>query len=302
MVLKMHLSRLKKMPLPNSWQFQAIGTDWTIQTSAKLTKQVKVSILELIELFNGNYSRFQSDSIVRKMYNHPGVYTFTDSSFPELYALYSELCVMTDGAVTPLVGKILSDAGYDENYQLGSFSSTSIVPSLNDIVWDGKYTITVNQEILLDFGAAAKGLLVDRIATRLKEAGMPEWYIDGSGDSALHASSAYVIGLEHPLDTTKILGTTELFNESICASATNRRAWKNGHHVIDGRTGQPTNDIIASWVIADSTMLADGLATALFFEWDNVISAYPEASYLRMHASGIIEMNQAMKERITLFN
>jgi thiamine biosynthesis lipoprotein len=290
------------MPLPNSWQFQAIGTDWTIQTSVELEEQIKTSVLELIEIFNNNYSRFQSDSIVRKLYRNPGVYTFTDSRFPQLYALYHELHSLTQGAVTPLIGKTLSDAGYDETYQLRSFKSESSIPPFDDVAWDGAHQVTTSKPLLLDFGAVAKGLLVDRIADTLKQSAVHEWYVDASGDIAHHASSAYTIGLEHPLDRTKVIGSITLHNESICASATNRRAWKNGHHVIDGRTGQPTNEIIATWVIANTTMLADGLATTLFFTWNEVHNAHPDACYLRMHASGMIEMNQAMKERITLFN
>jgi thiamine biosynthesis lipoprotein len=290
------------MPLPSSWQFQAIGTDWIIQTSVELEEQIKTSVLELIELFNNNYSRFQSDSIVRKLYRNPGTYTFTDISFPQLYALYHELHNLTNGAVTPLIGKTLSDAGYDETYQLRSFKSKLTIPFFSDVAWDGAYGITTDKRLLLDFGAVAKGLLVDRIADILKQSRVQEWYVDASGDSAHHASSAYTVGLEHPQDKTKVIGSITLHNESICASATNRRAWKNGHHVIDGRTGQPTNDIIATWVIANTTMLADGLAAAIFFKWNEIHNAYPDACYLRMHASGMIEMNQAMKERITLFN
>ena len=288
------------MPLPNSWQFQAIGTDWNIQTNVLLSEDTKTQIRELIEVFDYNYSRFRPDSIVRKMHDFPGSYSFSEPNFPDLYTLYEKLHKLTSGAVTPYVGGVLVNAGYDEKYGLRSFSGTLSVPKFNEVIWDGKSTLTTSQSILLDVGAAAKGLLVDQIAELLLKMKLSEWFIDASGDSAHQASSSYTIGLENPFDTSKILGTIKLLNESLCASAINRRAWKNGHHVIDGRTGRPTEDIVATWVISDSTMLADGLATGLFFSWEELNIAYPDAAYLRIDSGGTIEMNQAMEERITL--
>lgn len=290
------------MPLPNTWQFQAIGTNWTIQTEQKVSVEIKASIEALIHTFNSNYSRFKSSSIVRRMYKEPGTYVFTEPNFPKLYALYQNLYEITKGSVTPLVGDTLVRAGYDEHYTLRSFKSSTPIISMKSVQWDGAYTIINDVKILLDFGAAAKGLLVDQMAKVLYESDISEWFIDASGDSIHHAKASYTVGLEHPLDTSKIVGTVKLLDESLCASAVNRRAWKNGHHIIDGKTGRPSNGIIATWVITDSTMVADGVATALFFEWDKVLAAYPDAAFLRMRSNGTIEMNQKMKERITLFN
>ena len=46
----------------------------------------------------------------------------------------------------------------------------------------------------------------------------------------------------------------------------NRRAWGEGlHHVIDGRRGRPTDEVIATWCTGPSALIADGVATALFF-------------------------------------
>jgi FAD:protein FMN transferase len=73
------------------------------------------------------------------------------------------------------------------------------------------------------------------------------------------------VGLEHPLDPTRVVGVVELHGNALCASAVNRRAWSDGlHHVLDARTGASVDDVLATWVIADNAMLADGIATALF--------------------------------------
>ena len=73
------------------------------------------------------------------------------------------------------------------------------------------------------------------------------------------------IGLENPYDSSSVIGAMKLENASLCASATNRRAWGDWHHVIDPRTAKPVSEVVATWVSAAMTLEADGLATALFF-------------------------------------
>ena len=74
------------------------------------------------------------------------------------------------------------------------------------------------------------------------------------------------MALEHPYDPAQAIGMVQLAGGALCASAANRRAWGDGlHHVLDGTTGLPVRTAVATWTMAESTMLADALATALFF-------------------------------------
>ena len=95
------------------------------------------------------------------------------------------------------------------------------------------------------------------------------------------------VGLEHPRDPSKAVGVVELHDGALAASASNRRAWGAGlHHVLDAVTGEPTNDVIATWALADTAMLADGAATALFFDPSPDWVQRREIHYVRMFASG----------------
>jgi hypothetical protein len=68
------------------------------------------------------------------------------------------------------------------------------------------------------------------------------------------------VALEHLRDPDLVIGVTRVANQALCASAANRRTWGAGlHHILDARTGIPVRDTIASWVVADNTVLADGL-------------------------------------------
>ena len=129
------------------------------------------------------------------------------------------------------------------------------------------------QESLLDFGAAGKGYLVDLLAELLLEHGVDNFVIDAGGDIRQHTNEHQgrtIVALENPHNPMEAIGSVSLHNGSICGSAPNRRQWGEWHHIIDPHSLQPTRDKAATWaIVADTerypTMLADGLATALFF-------------------------------------
>ena len=52
---------------------------------------------------------------------------------------------------------------------------------------------------------------------------------------------------------------------AMCSSATNRRRWGKYSHYIDPTSKSSPEDIIATWVIADSAAYADLLSSLLFF-------------------------------------
>lgn len=274
--------------LQPSWQFEAIGTQWAIETPTVLDDSVKTEVMHVIDEFDAVYSRFRDDSLVAKIAQAAGTYTFPDSS-RELVDLYRKLYMATNGAVTPLVGDTLSALGYDKDYTLQE-SGVVPVPTWDDVMrWDG-VTVTTTRPVLLDFGAAGKGCLVDVVAELLEKAGVSDYVIDASGDMRHRGSEPQRVGLENPYDPTSVIGVINLQNNSLCASASNRRRWGNDlHHVLDGRTGQPTNDVVATWVVADSTMVADGLATALFFVPADQLTVFGDFQFVRLLSNGRIE-------------
>jgi thiamine biosynthesis lipoprotein len=100
------------------------------------------------------------------------------------------------------------------------------------------------------------------------------------------------IGLEHPFEPGHAIGIVPLANRALCASAINRRAWGEGlHHVIDGRTGRPGSGIVATWTIADDALIADGMATALFFADPQRLVDDTGFSWLRMYENGTVDMS-----------
>jgi thiamine biosynthesis lipoprotein len=180
--------------------------------------------------------------------------------------------------------------GYDRGYSLTAATTRASVPRWEDaFAWNGHELSTV-RPVVLDVGAAGKGYLVDLVGALLAEHGVVEFTVDASGD-ILHSGSAPIrIALEHPLDTTKAIGVVSLQNASLCASASNRRAWGDGlHHIIDATTGLPVRRVIATWAVASSGLMADGLATALFLAEPARLAQTFDFEFVRMFADGRVD-------------
>ncbi len=207
-----------------------------------------------------------------------------------LFAFYDRLHAATGGAVDPLVGRDLERLGYGRDYALvptGAARRPASWP--RDVRHEGCDFVTEAAQVV-DVGAAGKGLLVDMVAALLRRAGLTAHVVDASGDMRHAGPEPLAVGLEHPQAPREVIGVANLRGRALCASAITRRCWGDGlHHVIDARTGEPTRDVIATWVVADDAMVADGLATALFFTGHAALAGIAAFEFVRMFADGRAE-------------
>lgn len=251
------------------FQFDAIGTHWNICFQGG-TLETKKLVKRRIEEFDRNYSRFRNDSLVAQWADKAGVYMLPEDG-ASLFEFYKKLYDAADGLVTPLIGGTLEQAGYDAHYSLKPKKLTP-PPTWEEAleffpgpVPGKKHSkLIVKQPVLLDFGATGKGYLVDIISHLLHLNDIDQFCVNASGD-LFTRNHPQTIGLEDPDDATRILGTVEINNEALCSSAGNRRRWDKFHHIINPRTLVSPRKVKAAWVKAETTMLADGIATALFF-------------------------------------
>ena len=281
-----HSTKLQKTQKA-SWRFAAIGTSWSIETPDSLPEEVKTAVARRIDAYDKTYSRFRDDSFV-SLLRTPGTYTLPTDARP-LLQVYKELYVLTDSRMTPLIGATLEAAGYDATYSFTQ-SPAQVVPPFSALGWDEGNSVTVTESVVLDVGAAGKGYLVDIVCEILDSNEIREYTVDASGDIRTNGVIERV-GLEHPGDPSKIIGVCSVQNESLCASAINRRAWNGIHHVFDPQTLKPTNTLVASWVVSDSGLVADGLATALFFVSPSELAKKYAFEYVTLDVRGAIDVS-----------
>lgn len=283
--------------------FEAIGTQWNIQVhdlmADNVWRKLQAKIRHRILSFDQTYSRFRSDSLVSQMAQSAGTYELPPDGNALLH-FYHDLYRITEGKVTPLIGQVMSDAGYDATYSLVA-KPMNQPPTWQSVLSYDEHHITMRRSALLDFGAAGKGYLVDIIGKLLDDAGLQNYVIDAGGDILQRSvdETPLEVGLENPFDTTEAIGVAHLSNHSLCASAGSKRAWGDFHHIINPLTLQSPDDVVGTWVLADDTMTADGLATALFFTDARALSEKFSFSYALLAKDGQLSCSPSFP--ITLF-
>jgi len=283
--------------LKHSFAFEAIGTYWSIETDETLADELRTAILHRVQDFDETYSRFRKSSLITKISESEGIYTFPDDA-QELFTFYRKLYNATNGKVTPLIGGVLEKAGYDAAYSFHERTQEKL-PTWDEAIELSGNLLKVKKPVVMDFGAAGKGYLVDIVSQLLEDAGVTEYVVDASGDIRHRGVDENKVGLEHPFETDKVIGVIDIQNKSLCASAVNRRQWGDGqHHIYDPDLLAPTNEVVASWAIADSTLVADGIATALFFVEPAKLRKDFSYEYLRIHRDGTIDYSPAFEGKL----
>lgn len=279
------------------FEFEAIGTGWQIDIKEDLSKVREVSLLEKIksrvDIFDKDYSRFREDSLVTKMSKESGEYKMPED-FDKMFSLYKKAYEITEGLVTPLIGQVLVDSGYDAEYSLVKKDVLTKVRPLQEVVDWNKPKLTLKEPALLDFGACGKGYLVDIVSEIIEEEGIKSYCVDAGGDMKQRSENndGLRIGLEHPEDFSMVIGTIELKNKSLCGSSGNRRKWADMHHIINPETLSSPMNILAVWVIAKTTILSDILTTCLVFVLPEIMEKSFDFEYLILNSDYMISKSE----------
>jgi len=275
----------------NTMKFEGIGTKWQIDLYSPMSDAeygyLQTVVQKRVEQFERLYSRFRFDSFTNVTLNQMGTFTLPSDAEP-LFSLYHSLYRITNGAFTPFIAQVLIDAGYDANY---SFKTGTLhKPPRWDDVMDYDYPkITIKKPEALDFGAGGKGYLIDIVSDLIKEYGGHEFCIDAGGDIRYESPKPLRVGLENPNDMSQAIGIATIANTSLCASSGSRRTWGKFHHIINPHTLASPERVIASWVLAKNTILADALATCLFLVDPSTLLPHFSFEYLVLFSDSSFE-------------
>ncbi len=275
------------------FEFEAIGTFWKIDIQKELSSKEEALLLEKIIMrigeFDKNYSRFRADSLVIEMSKREGEYELPQDA-DKMISLYKKMYDVTQGLVTPLIGQVLVDTGYDADYSLVPKTPTKPLSWEEVMEWKSPI-LKMHVPSLLDFGAGGKGYLVDIVSEIFESEGIVSYCVDAGGDMRQRSGeeAPLSVGLEHPADLESVIGVVKILNMSLCGSAGNRRAWSTYHHIISPETLESPREFLAVWVIAENTLLADLLTTGLFFVKPEVLQEHFKFEYLILSSDYIVE-------------
>ena len=160
---------------------------------------------------------------------------------------------------------------------------------------EGTTAQLLDKEMAVDLGAVAKGYIADRLADSLRAQGVTNALINLGGNIVALGDKngkAWQVGIQSPFDEETLAATLEVRDKTVVTSGTYERSFrKNGvlyHHILDPKTGEPVRNGLASvTILADASVIADGLSTACFVLGETkglaLIEATPgaEALYIR---------------------
>lgn len=222
----------------------------------------------------------------------------------------------------PAIGKLIETWGfYQDNPQLtNALPSGDTInrlvqsnPNMDDIVLTKQSVRGTNPDLQLDFGGYAKGYGVHQLIAQLQAQDIHNAMINAGGDIHVigqRENRPWKVAIEDPYKREPLGWLYLESNESIFSSGDYRRyfevAGKRYHHIINPKTGYPTEEARGATVIAEDPAVADAAATALMVapprDWLTVKQNMGLKHILIVAKDGTLHCDRALAERLTLFS
>lgn len=230
-------------------------------------------------------SRFRDDSDLSRVNARAGESVEVGPLFAEALGSALWAARITDGDVDPMCGASVRALGYDVDFaDLAEAPvrsvTTGAVAGWTDVGWDeARSAVRIPAGTALDFGATAKALAADRAAGRAAAAAGCGVLVSLSGDIAVCGPAPEggwrVRVTDDHRDGDDSPGQTVVITEGgLATSSTTVRSWQvwsdqtvprriTVHHIVDPRTGRPTDGLWRTASVAAATCLdANVAATA----------------------------------------
>ena len=143
----------------------------------------------------------------------------------------------------------------------------------NIILNDKEQTVFLKLKgMKIGFGAIGKGYAADRAKEILIKNNVKSGIINASGDLTAWGQKPsgedWMVAIVNPLNKTKVFSWLPIKNKSIVTSGNYERFinfdGKSYSHIIDPRTGYPSQGILSVTIVTENAELADALATSVF--------------------------------------
>jgi len=188
---------------------------------------------------------------------------------------YAEL---TEGSFDPTIAPLVDLWGfYGQEYRVPNPEELErIVPFVDytalEIDRDDETLFLTQSQMGLELGGIAKGFIVDQAMGVLKKADVEHAFINAGGDIGLIGSNPdgepWRIGITNPRKTDQIIAVLSIIDCSVVTSGDYERSFEEEgekyHHILDPETGMPADELASVTIVADTTLIADVLSTAVF--------------------------------------
>lgn len=270
--------------------FEAIGTTARVVVADPVALPAARALLmrELDELDRAA-SRFRSDSELLLLNQARGEARQVSPLLLEALSVAVRVAELTDGIVSPMVGRTLRLAGYDTTFALvAGRDGRRFIPKFTAVVdWrlleldTKRQTARIPAGVELDLGATAKALAADRAAATIARAAGCGALVSLGGDISVAGDAppgGWAIRLaDHHASPPDGPGPAiAIMSGGLATSSTTARQWLTAsgelHHVVDPRTGRPARTPWRTVTVAAATCVdANTASTAALVLGDQAV-------------------------------
>jgi len=232
-------------------------------------------------------SRFRDDSELARVNAAGGRRVAVGALLVEAVLAALRAARLTEGDVDPTVGHALVLAGYDRDFDDIRMSAGAVravrAPGWRVVEVDGDAgTLRVPAGVVLDLGATAKALAVDRAARAAAEAAGSGVLVNVGGDLATIGPSPpegwpVRVTDDHAAPPDAPGETVHVTTGAIATSSTTVRRWRRGdttvHHILDPATGVSAEETWRTVSVAAATCMdANTASTAAIVRGDRAVT------------------------------
>jgi len=237
-----------------------------------------------------------------------------------LVAQSKKLYSASNGYFNPAIGELIELWGFykDDPQSNKSIPEASVIedyvtnlPTMDDVHIENDFVYGSNSRLKLDFGGYAKGYGVEQLIRYLRKNGIENALINAGGDIKGIGSvgkRAWKVAIKNPKTEAPLAWLELKDNESIFSSGSYLRYFeyegKRFHHIINPKTGFPSEGSSATTVITEDAAVADAAATALMIapqeEWLDIANQMGITHFLIIDAQGTLYCDDLFAKRLQL--
>jgi len=283
-----------------------MGTRYNItlfpEKDAPLVPQnLQKSINASLQNINQQMSTYIKDSEISRFNQTQSTDWFSVSAeFVEVVEAAQKISQLSQGAFDITIGPLINMWGFDKDFKNNNPDQATIDAALANMGYQ-KLEVRTNPPALrkqipqlqINLSAIAKGYAVDLIAKQLAEQGIQNYLVEIGGEIRANGvkfnGDLWRIAIEKPSTKERAIQRGILLNNVAVATSGDYRNYferdgKRYSHTINPATGKPiTHQLASITILHPSTMMADGLATAIMvlgeekgkaFISDNALQGY----------------------------
>ncbi len=274
-----------------------------------------IEIEQQLSAYRKSWHAWEDSELTRfnNALSNPQPVLIPDSLF-NLIILSQQYYVKSNRLFNPALGKLIAAYGFHDQSEPDEALIKIIqqnLPTMQDLEILNRQATNRNNHLQLDFGGIAKGYAVDLIAAYLEQQGFEHYLINAGGDlltSGNKLGKPWLVGVQNPFEPGAIASINLSGKQALFTSGNYQRYYRSGdklvHHIIDPRSGKPSDRISSVTVLATDPVLADVAATTLMIDGlinhRSLAAALGIKDYLIVDEQQRITISASMAKKIEL--